>query len=189
MNETSTRKGRKYGTVFLEITGKDTHCRSHGEAKVARLLFFTPGKGKETASECGGQPRGAMWALRRNPENLKDTQRQFREQICKEHGRIERAISIKEFLADTWNYQLLEGTQEHLKSVISWCVRSRMLLFVKLGKAHGRHMDGILGYFKKYTTSAVIESINGLLQLARRRARGYRTFRNFQAMAYWISGG
>jgi transposase len=50
-------------------------------------------------------------------------------------------------------------------------------------------MDGILGYFNNYTTSAAIEAVNGLLQLARRRARGYRTFRNFQAMAYWIAGG
>src|SRR6188474_2981349 len=78
---------------------------------------------------------------------------------------------------------------QHLESVISWCSRSRMQPFVKLGKTLKRHMDGILGYFNNYTTSAAIEAVNGLLQLARRRARGYRTFRNFQAMAYWIAGG
>ncbi len=50
-------------------------------------------------------------------------------------------------------------------------------------------MDGILGCYNNYTTSAAIEAVNGLLQLASRRARGYRTFRNFQAMAYWIAGG
>jgi hypothetical protein len=60
--------------------------------------------------------------------------------------------------------------------------------FVKLGKTLKRHMDGILGYFSHSTTSAAIEAVNGLLQLARRRARGYRAFRNFQAMAYWICG-
>ena len=252
VDETSTRKGHKYGTVFLEIVGKETE-RGQGGSKAARLLFFTPGKGKETfvefaaelerrgvpaaqineialdmsksfiaaagehfpeaqlcfdrfhvmklcgesldqirketASECGGLPRGAMWALRGNLENLKEGQRQLREQICKEHGKIARALSIKEFLADTWNYQLLEDAKEHLKSVISWCVRSRMQPFGKLGKSLRRHMDGILGYFKNYTTSAAIEATNGLLQLARRRARGYRTFRNFQAIAYWIAGG
>jgi transposase len=60
--------------------------------------------------------------------------------------------------------------------------------FVKLGHTLKRHIDGILGYFKNYTTSAAIEAVNGLLQLARRRARGYRTFRNYQAIAYWIAG-
>lgn len=251
-DETSTRKGHKYGTVFLEISGRETD-RGRGASKVARLLFFTPGKDKETfaefaaelqrrgvsalqiqeiamdmskafiagaaehfpdaqlcfdrfhvmklcgesldeirkevAREQGGLPRGAMWALRGNPENLKEEQRNLREQICKEHGKIARALSIREFLADLWNYQFREDAEKHLEAVLSWCSRSRMPPFVKLGKTLKKHMDGILGYFNNYTTSAAIEAVNGLLQLARRRARGYRTFRNFQAMAYWIAGG
>lgn len=174
VDETSTRKGHKYGTVFLEISGKETE-RGRGASKVAR--------------EQSGLPRGAMWALRGNPENLKEEQRNLREQICKEYGKIARALSIREFLADLWNYQLRDDAKQHLESVISWCSRSRMQPFVKLGKTLKKHMDGILGYFNNYTTSTAIEAVNGLLQLARRRARGYRTFRNFQAMAYWIAGG
>lgn len=251
VDETSTRKGHKYGTVFLQIEGKET-TRGRGAAKSARLLFFTPGKDQQTFSqfvaemerrgvptaqineialdmskafiagagehfpnaqlcfdrfhvmkicgqaieeirkeivrEQGSLPRGAMWALRGNPENLRDEQRQLREQICKEHSKIARALSIREFLADTWNYQHREDAADHFKAVISWCVRSRMKPFINLGHTLKRHIDGILGYFKNYTTSAAIEAVNGLLQLARRRARGYRTFRNYQAIAYWIAG-
>jgi Transposase len=101
---------------------------------------------------------------------------------------IRKQVS-REFLADLWNYQTRGDAEPHLGVVICWCCRSRMQPFVKLGKTLKRHMDGILGYFNNYTTSAVIEAINGLLQLARRRARGYQTFRKFQAMAYWIAGG
>lgn len=251
VDETSTRKGHKYGTVFLEIKGNET-TRCRGASKVARLLYFTPGKDKETftefakelekrgvpaaqisevamdmskafiagacehfpgaqicfdrfhvmklcgdaldvvrkevALESGGLPRGAMWALRGNLENLKQEQQELRQQICKEHHKLARALSIREFLADMWNYQNLDDARGHLKSVISWCLRSRMKPFIKLGKSLKSHTEGILGYFKNYTTSAAIESVNGLLQLARKRARGYRTFRNFQAMAYWIAG-
>ena len=46
-----------------------------------------------------------------------------------------------------------------------------------------------LGHYNNDTTSAAIKAVNGLLQLAGRRAMGYRTFRNFQAMAYWVAGG
>ena len=251
VDETSTRKGHKYGTVFIEIEGVET-SRGHGAARAARLLLFTPGKDKETftefvaelerrdvptsqvteiamdmskafiagagehfpdaqicfdryhvmklcgeaidkvrkevSKESGGLPKGAMWALRGNPENLKEEQRQLRADICKEHGKIARCLSIREFLVDMWNYQALEDAEEHFNSVISWCSRSRMEPLVKLGRTLKRHRDGILGYFKNYTTSAAIESVNGLLQLARSRARGYRTFRNFQAIAYWIAG-
>jgi len=252
VDETSTRKGHKYGTAFLEISGKETD-RGRGASKVARLLFFTPGKDKETftqfaaelerrgvpasqideiamdmskafiagaaqhfpeaqlcfdrfhvmklcgqaqeqirkevAREHGGLPSGAMWALRGNAERLKEEQRALRERICKEHDKIARGLSLREFLADLWNYKHREDAEEHFKSVLSWCSRSRLEPLIKLGKTLRRHADGILGYFKNYTTSAAIEAVNGLLQLARRRARGYRTFRNFQAMAYWIAGG
>lgn len=251
VDETSTRKGHKYGTVFIEIEGVET-SRGHGASKAARLLLFTPGKDKETfsefaaeldrrgvpasqiqeiamdmskafiagagehfpeaqlcfdrfhvmklcgeatdkvrkevAKESGGLPKGAMWALRGNPENLKEEQRQLRTEICKEHSKIARCLSIREFLADMWNYQKVEDAEHHFNSVISWCSRSRLEAFVKLGRTLKRHRDGILGYFNNYTTSAAIESVNGLLQLARRRARGYRKFRNFQAIAYWIAG-
>jgi transposase len=252
VDETSTRKGHKYGTVFLEIDGQETE-RGRGASKAARLLFFTPGKDAETfkqfveelerrdvpaeqineiamdmskafiagagehlpdaqicfdrfhvmklcgealdkvrkdvARHAGGLPRGALWALRGNPGNLKEEQLQLRAQICKEHTQIARGLSIKEFLADMWNYQHREDAADHLQSVLSWCSRSRLEPFVKFARTLRRHLHGILGYFKNYTTSAAIEAINGLLQLARRRARGYRTFRNFQAIAYWIAGG
>lgn len=252
VDETSTRKGHKYGTAFLEITGKET-SRGQGGSKVARLLFFTPGKDmstfeefaaelarrevdpsqineiaidmsrafiagaaehfpdaricfdrfhvmklcgqavdttrKEIAREVGGLPRGALWALRGNEENLKTEQLELRESICREHSKIARALSIKNFLADTWNYRDEADARDHLKAVMSWCCRSRMAPFIALGRSLKRHLEGILGYFKNYTTSAAIEAINGLLQLARRRARGYRRFENFQAIAYWIAGG
>jgi len=144
---------------------------------------------KEIARTYGKLPKGALWALRGNVERLSEDQRELREQICKEHHQLARAFSIREFLADTWNYQTREDADEHLRTVLSWCSRSRLEPFVRLGRTLRRHLDGILGYFKNYTTSAAIEAINGLLQLARRRARGYRRFENFQAIAYWIAGG
>lgn len=252
VDETSTRKGHQYGTAFLEIDGKENQ-RGKGASKVARLLFFTPGKGKETfaefvselsrrgvkpkqvqeiamdmspsfiaaagehfpsasicfdrfhvmklcgqavdavrmqvAAEVGGLPRGAVWALRGNVENLKAKQIELRGKICLQHAQIARALAIKDFLADTWNYLSQVDAREHLKAVISWCSRSRMKPLVKLARSLRVHMEGILGYFRHYTTSAAIEAVNGLLQLARRRARGYRRFENFRAIAYWIAGG
>ena len=247
VDETSTRKGHKYGTAFLEIDGQETQ-RGQGGSKVARLLFFTPGKDKATfcefhtelrnrgieasqieeiamdmsrafiagagehfpeaslcfdrfhvmklcgnaidavrkqvATESGGLPKGALWALRGNEENLSEKSKALRQSICQEHAKIGRAMALRDFLADTWNYADIEGARQHLKEVMNGCSRSRLEPMVKLGRSLKAHLEGILGYFKNYTTSAAIEAINGLLQLARRRARGYRNFANFQAIAY-----
>jgi transposase len=252
VDETSTRKGHKYGTAFLEIDGQETQ-RGKGGSKVARLLFFTPGKDKATFGEfcvelekrgieksqieevamdmsrafiagagehfpeasisfdrfhvmklcgkaidevrkevvrlSGALPKGALWSLRGNEENLSEERRVLRQSICQEHAKLGRAMAIRDFLADTWNYADADDARKHLKAVMGWCSRSRMEPLVKLGRSLKAHLEGILGYFKNYTTSAAIEAINGLLQLARRRARGYRNFANFQAIAYWIAGG
>lgn len=252
VDETSTRKGHKYGTAFLELTGQET-SPGHGAAKVSRLLFFTQGKGKDTfqafaselehrsvdanaiteiamdmspsfiagaaerfpeaqicfdrfhvmklcgeavdsvrkavSREHGGLPSGALWALRGNESNLKDKQRDLREILCRQHAKIGRAMALKDFLADTWNYVAKADAEDHLKAVRAWFSRSQLPSFVALGRTLKRHQEGILGYYQNYTTSAAIEAINGLLQLARRRARGYRRFENFRAIAYWIAGG
>jgi transposase len=251
VDETSTRKGHRYGTVFVEIDGKE-HAPGRGGSKVARLLYFTPGKGKESfedfaaeldrrevpreqitevamdmsrafiagagaefplaeicfdrfhvmklcgdaldqvrkdvAREHGGLPKGAMWALRGNASRLSDEQRELRESLCEQHAQIGRAHAIRDFLADAWHYDCREAAATHLKEVLSWCQRSRLEPMVKLGRTIRRHWEGILGYYQNYTTSSALEAVNGLLQLAKRRARGYRRFENFRAIAYWIAG-
>lgn len=144
---------------------------------------------KEIVRESGALPKGALWALRGNKENLSEKRSALREQICREHRKLGDAMSIRDYLADTWNYAEKEDARDHLLDVINWCKNSELAPFIKLASSLKAHMEGILGYFKNYTTSAAIEAINGLLQLARRRARGYRNFANFQAIAYWIAGG
>jgi transposase len=51
-----------------------------------------------------------------------------------------------------------------------------------------RHAEGILNYYPNKITSAAIESLNNILQGARRRARGYRNFDYFRAICYWMGG-
>jgi hypothetical protein len=43
---------------------------------------------------------------------LKDEQRTLRELICREHDKIARGLSLREFLADLWNYQHREDAHE-----------------------------------------------------------------------------
>lgn len=252
VDETSTKKGHNYGTAFVEIVGEKDKL-GKGAAKVAKLLFFTPGKGKETFSQfkeeldkrkigreqiteiamdmsrsfragaaeefpeaeicfdrfhvmqlagkacdevrkevvkdSGKLPKGSLWALRGNAERLSNLAKNLRKQLCKDYKTIGRALAIKDFLAELWGYQTREEAQEHLKRVISWASRSRLESFKKLARSLKEHQEGILGYYQNCTTSAAIEALNGKLQLAKRMARGYRNFSNFQAIAYLIAGG
>ena len=108
---------------------------------------------KEVVSESGSLPRGAMWVSRGNAANHSEKRLTLRQSICREHTKIGRAIAIRDYLADTWNYAGKQEADEHLKAVISWCFRCRMEPFVKLARSLKTHMEGILGYFKDYTIS------------------------------------
>ena len=45
-----------------------------------------------------------------------------------------------------------------------------------------------ISYFQCRITQGAIEAINGIIQLAKRRARGFRNFVYLRVIAYWVAG-
>lgn len=144
---------------------------------------------KELNRNVGGLGKGAMWALRGNLENLKECYQDLRKSLCKEHAVLGRAIALREYFQDLWNYTDSDLARQHFESWFSWARRSRLEPFKDLALRLREHLEGILAYYDNWTTSAMIEALNGKLQLARKRACGYRSIANFRAIAYWITGG
>jgi transposase len=136
----------------------------------------------------GAEVTGALWALRGNWENLRDDQRQARLDLCARHKELARALALRESLQETWEWPGSASAALHLKGWVSWAVRSRLEPFKKLARTIQSHWAGILAFFPHRVTSAAIEAINGIIQTARRRARGFRNFANLQAISYWMAG-
>ena len=58
----------------------------------------------------------------------------------------------------------------------------------KVAKTVKNHWNGILAWFDSKLSNGFLEAVNGLIQAAKRRARGYRTTKNLINMAYLIAG-
>jgi transposase len=136
----------------------------------------------------GADVRGALWALRGNWQNLGQEQRELRLELCGRHKVLARALALRESLQETWQWPGPASGALHLKGWCAWAVRSRLAPFRKLAATIKTHWEGILAFFPHRVTSAAIEAINGIIQTARRRARGFRNFRNLQAISYWMAG-
>ena len=136
----------------------------------------------------GADVKGAMWALRGNWENLKQEQRELRLDLCARHKALGRALALRESLQETWHWPDAASAALHLKGWCAWAARSRLAPFQKLARTIKAHWDGILAFYPNRVTSAAIEAINGIIQTARRRARGFRNFLNLQAICYWMAG-
>ena len=77
---------------------------------------------------------------------------------------------------------------ELLRCWCRWAERSRLKSFKKLAQTIRQYWNGIVSYFDSRLTQGAIEAINGIIQLAKRRARGYRNFLYLRTIAYWNTG-
>jgi len=143
---------------------------------------------KDVARRVGGLPKGALWSLRGNSSRLSSDARAQREELCRQYSEIGRSMALREFLQDAWRYVDAYEASGHLLHFCSWAQRSRLAPFIRLGRTIRRHLEGILGYYPSYLTSAMIEAVNGNIQQARRRARGFRNFTYMRTVCYWIAG-
>ena len=75
-----------------------------------------------------------------------------------------------------------------LREWIQWAVRSRLAPMVAAGQTILRHFDGIINWFTSKVNNGILEGLNSLIQSAKSRARGYRTYRNLITMVYLTVG-
>ena len=50
------------------------------------------------------------------------------------------------------------------------------------------HWEGVLRWHHSRINNGLLEGLNSLIQAAKRRARGYRSTRNYKAMIYLVAG-
>ena len=79
-----------------------------------------------------------------------------------------------------------EIAEAELKRWYSWARRCRLEPFKRLALTLKAHWAGILNAFESRLNNGGVEAINGLIQAAKARARGYRTTTNLITMAYLI---
>ncbi|WP_221900486.1 transposase, partial [Bathymodiolus platifrons methanotrophic gill symbiont] len=72
-----------------------------------------------------------------------------------------------------------------------WCEeveKPKILAFMKFVKTVRSHWSGIIHFVETKITNGILEGINSKVQLAKRRARGYRNINNFINMIYFLCG-
>ncbi|CAB4243602.1 transposase [Methylacidimicrobium sp. AP8] len=129
-------------------------------------------------------PKGSLWALRGNEWTRSEGQKSLRASLCAAYPRLGRAIGLREALQEI----LAQEDPQELRWWFQWADRSRLAPFRKLSKTIKDHLDGVLAFLQSRVTNGLIEAINGLIQLAKRMARGFRSFRCLRIAAFLKAG-
>lgn len=130
----------------------------------------------------------SRYAFLKNPENLTDKQDETLTNLCRYRLKTARAYLIKLALQDVYFAASREDAETLLKSWHSWAIRCQIEQVKKVARTVKDHWNGILAWFDSKLSNGFLEAVNGLIQAAKRRARGYRSTKNLINMAYLIAG-
>jgi transposase len=59
---------------------------------------------------------------------------------------------------------------------------------IDAAKAIKNHWAGVMRWYDSKVNNGILEGLNSLVQAAKAKARGYRTFRNLKTIVYLITG-
>ena len=128
-----------------------------------------------------------MWLTNRHGWSKRQIARHH--DLSRMHLKTGRASRLKEALRDIFAAADTRADAEaRFTAWIRWARRNRLEPFSKLARALKAQCEGILNGFDSALTNGSVEAINGLVQAAKARARGYRKPRNLINMSYLIAG-
>ena len=99
-----------------------------------------------------------------------------------------RATLLRSVFQDLFACESLEEAEPFLKRWYFWATHSRIAPIIKAAKTIKEHWDGVLRWFTSGINNGLLEAINGLIQSAKAKARGFRNSRYLITMVYLIAG-
>lgn len=98
-----------------------------------------------------------------------------------------RAWALKQALRKVFSHATeAKHAKTLLKAWMSWGRRCRLAPFKRLAVTVKKHLDGILEHFRSGLSNGFAEGLNGRVQAAKARARGYGTDRHLIIISYLI---
>jgi len=171
----------RFHVVALAIEAMDAVRRQEVQDEpqaVARALKEAGPKAK----------RQLMWGLRKNPSGWSAAQWQTMHALQRSGLKSARAWRMKMALREVYAQARLHNDEakarQDLQAWLSWARRCRLAPMQQLAKTLTAKLEGVVRGMLDHRSNAFVESMNGLLQQAKRAARGFKTAKNFIAVAY-----
>ena len=135
--------------------------------------------------------KGLVWGLRKNPIGWTQAQTHSMHWLQRSGLKSARAWRLKMALREVYARAATSNdpvaARIELNTWLSWARRCRLEPFKKLARTITERADAVVRGMVDNRSNADVEAMNGLLQQAKRAARGLRTSTNFIAIAIAIA--
>lgn len=132
--------------------------------------------------------KGHKYTFLKNERNLSDKIKQQRDELLQLYPTLGEAYRLKVLFEDFWDMKTEKQADLFLEDWCEQVKKSKIHPFEQFVNTIKAHWYGITSYIKSQLTNGILEGINTKIQLAKRRARGYRNTANFITMIYLIAG-
>jgi transposase len=132
--------------------------------------------------------KNLMWAMRKDASDWNKKQINAMHWLQRTNLKSARAWRLKQALREVYAAGTKGNDQQQAENAmlgwISWARRSRLEPFKRLAKTIKERLAGVVCGMLDGRSNAYVEAMNGFLQQTKTAARGFRTIKNFVAIAY-----
>lgn len=173
-----------HGTIKYFPESKITFDKFH----IVKLLNEAIDEVRKMMRKGNSEIKGSKYLFLKKKTDLSNKELEHMEYLLSTYDNLAEAYKLKEMFQDFWE---LTNSQEAEEYLAFWCdiaIDSNLIPFIKFTNTLKAHWSGVVNYFKSKLTNGILEGINSKIQLAKRRARGFRNNDNFINMIYFIAG-
>ncbi len=133
---------------------------------------------------------GTKYIWLKNYNNLTQKQKQTLESFTMSNMNLKtmRAYNIRQSFQDIYQATTQEEFSTYLKKWYYWATHSRLEPIIKAAKTVKKHWNGILKWYESKINNGILEGLNSVIQAAKSKARGYKTFKNYKIIVYLLTG-
>jgi transposase len=211
-------EGRDQGTVqafscFLETHGGEVQrvtevCQDMSEAYLAGSLKHLPAAEitfdryhvrlhlskaideirREEAKQHKQLLKNTRYLWLKRPKNLTARQQDLLDELLQQPLQTVRAYELSLRFDDFYEIDDPDAAEEYLRRWIAGVNDSGLRPLIKFTHTLEDHWLGVMRWHHSRVSNGLLEGLNSLIQAAKRRARGYRTNRNYIAMIHLVAG-
>lgn len=131
---------------------------------------------------------GTRYLWLKRPENLTVKQLDWLDELLLAPLETVKAYELALRFDDFYELRDPEAAGEYLRRWINEVNASRLEPMIAFTRTLEAHWDGVIRWHRTRASNGLLEGLNSLIQAAKRRARGYRSTRNYKTMIYLVAG-
>lgn len=128
--------------------------------------------------------RGTKYCWLKRPENLTERQAARKASLMSRHLLTARACAMAEEMRAVYGLPTRREAAGALASLISWMRHSNVPEMKRAALTLRKESEGILNWWSRSSTNALMEGVNSVIQSIKRASRGFRVVANLETMVF-----